>query len=122
MPKQISAPYWFLNDADDVRSSNFWRISRPSLIFKVLKLIGFAWLGTSIFTTRVSSGNARTSVEQVGSTHSESDQMYLKNAYRVLLTRARQGLIIYVPYGDEVDKTRPVSKYNGVFTYLKIVD
>ena len=44
---------------------------------------------------------------------------YLSNAYRVLLTRARQGMAIYVPAGDSTDPTRPPKFYNGVFDLLK---
>lgn len=51
----------------------------------------------------------------------EQRQRYLKNAYRVLLTRARQGLIIFVPEGEDPDKdaTRDKKFYNGIFKYLK---
>ena len=44
--------------------------------------------------------------------------MYLKNAYRVLLTRARQGMVIVIPQGDEKDPTRNPSFYNATFNYL----
>ena len=46
-------------------------------------------------------------------------QLYLKNSYRVLLTRARQGMIIFIPLGDETDATRPPSYYNSTFEYLR---
>jgi hypothetical protein len=46
------------------------------------------------------------------------NQMYLKNAYRVLLTRARQGFIVYIPRGDIADHTRLPEYYNGVYEYL----
>ena len=46
-------------------------------------------------------------------------QNYLKNAYRVLLTRARQGMVIVVPEGNEEDHTRPPSFYDSTFNYLK---
>ena len=45
-------------------------------------------------------------------------QQYLKNAYRVLLTRARQGMIIVVPNGDNEDPTRDEQFYNGTYDYL----
>ncbi len=48
-------------------------------------------------------------------------QNYLKNAYRVLLTRARQGMVIVVPPGDSEDKTRNPGSYNPTFEYLKEV-
>ena len=45
-------------------------------------------------------------------------QNYLKNAYRVLLTRARQGMVIVVPPGDLEDRTRNPASYNPTFEYL----
>ncbi|HLY61503.1 MAG TPA: DUF2075 domain-containing protein [Terriglobia bacterium] len=46
-------------------------------------------------------------------------QNYLKNAYRVLLTRARQGMVIVVPPGDSEDPTRNPASYNPTFEYLR---
>ncbi len=46
-------------------------------------------------------------------------QNYLKNAYRVLLTRARQGMVIVIPLGDEEDHTRKKEFYDPVFEYLQ---
>lgn len=48
-------------------------------------------------------------------------QMYLKNAYRVLLTRARQGMVVVVPNGDPEDPTRDSSFYDPTFEYLKSI-
>jgi DUF2075 family protein len=49
----------------------------------------------------------------------EIKQQYLKNAYRVLLTRARQGMVIYVPSGDADDPTRLPEFYDPIADYLK---
>jgi hypothetical protein len=51
----------------------------------------------------------------------KEQQTYLKNAYRVLLTRARQGMIIVVPEGDEADPTRLPDFYDPTFAYLQSV-
>ncbi len=48
----------------------------------------------------------------------EERRRYLLNAYRVLLTRARQGLVIVVPEGDSEDPTRPPEFYDPTFDYL----
>ena len=45
-------------------------------------------------------------------------QMYLKNAYRVLLTRARQGMVIVVPQGEPSDPTRDARFYDATYDYL----
>jgi hypothetical protein len=44
---------------------------------------------------------------------------YLKNAYRVLLTRARQGMVIVIPPGDAEDPTRQKEFYDPIFDYLQ---
>ena len=46
-------------------------------------------------------------------------QIYQKNAYRVLLTRARQGMVIVVPEGDQNDATRKCGFYDSTYMYLK---
>ena len=46
-------------------------------------------------------------------------RQYLKNAYRVLLTRARQGMVIFVPPGAKRDRTRSPSFYEGLYDYLR---
>jgi hypothetical protein len=46
---------------------------------------------------------------------------YLKNAYRVLLTRARQGMVIVVPEGDPLDPTRKPEFYDPTYRYLKAI-
>lgn len=46
-------------------------------------------------------------------------KQYLKNAYRVLLTRARQGMIIVIPAGDVNDPTRSPAYYDATYNYLR---
>jgi hypothetical protein len=48
----------------------------------------------------------------------EGRKRYLLNAYRVLLTRARQGMVIFVPPGEESDPTRAPAFYNETHEYL----
>jgi DUF2075 family protein len=50
--------------------------------------------------------------------HHHDRQRYLLNAYRVLLTRARQGMAIFVPPGDTADPTRAPSFYDETYEYL----
>jgi len=51
--------------------------------------------------------------------HKPENQIYQKNAYRVLLTRARQGMVIVVPEGDSNDPTRDCAYYDPTFQYLQ---
>jgi superfamily I DNA and/or RNA helicase len=55
----------------------------------------------------------------IGLWSKEDRTNYLKNAYRVLLTRARQGMVIVVPRGDSEDPTRNPLFYDATFDYLK---
>ena len=48
----------------------------------------------------------------------EINQEYQLNAYRVLLTRARQGMVIVVPEGDSSDSTRKPELYDSTYRYL----
>jgi hypothetical protein len=47
------------------------------------------------------------------------NRVYLRNAYRVLLTRARQGMIVFIPPGDATDPTRSPAFYDSTFNYLR---
>ena len=44
---------------------------------------------------------------------------YIANSYRVLLTRARQGMVIFVPHGDDQDQTRPCNVYDEIYGHLR---
>ena len=49
----------------------------------------------------------------------EKRRIYQLNAYRVLLTRARQGMVIFIPEGDPNDPTRPLIFYDPVWDFFK---
>lgn len=119
---KIEATNWFLNGKNDVRSSfhleetatefDIQGLERDWTIvcwdadlrfengdFKHLKFVGTKWQNIK----------------------SADNILYLKNAYRVLLTRARQGFVIFVPTGDETDMTAKPEYYDGIYRYLKSV-
>jgi hypothetical protein len=49
----------------------------------------------------------------------ETRAAYLANSYRVLLTRARQGMAIYVPVGSDIDDTRNPDFYDQTYAFLR---
>lgn len=49
----------------------------------------------------------------------EENKRYLKNAYRVLLTRARQGMVLFIPEGSDEDHTRRREYYDQTYEYLR---
>ncbi len=112
--------HWFLNGKDDVRSSYYLEQVATEFHIQGLEL---DW------TCVIWDGDLRYS-ENGWQTHSfrgkkwinirkKERQDYLVNAYRVLLTRARQGMVIVVPEGDEEDHTRKSSYYDPTYKYLK---
>jgi schlafen family protein len=48
----------------------------------------------------------------------DENKKYLKNAYRVLLTRARQGMVLFVPEGSNEDDSRRAAYYDHTYEYL----
>lgn len=119
MKNKISAADWFLNEPDDVRSCHFLEDVATEFDIQGLELdwclIGwdadYRYIGGAFehwkFTG--SSWKQRNRPEQ---------KRYLENAYRVLLTRARQGMVIFVPVGDPEDPTRPPQYYDDTYDYL----
>lgn len=116
----IDPSNWFLNDRTDVRSAYY--LEEVGTEFDVqgleldwsgvcwdanLRYVGGAWQCHNFRGDRWQSVNA------------PERKLYLVNAYRVLLTRARQGMVIFVPRGDAEDPTRPPAFYDGTYAFLR---
>jgi hypothetical protein len=112
--------YWFLNGMEDVRSS--YALEELASEFEVqgleLDWVGVCWDGNMRWANNSWSLHkfSGTTWRNVNDTLA---RRYLVNAYRVLLTRARQGMVIYVPYGDELDATRKPEYYDGTYSFLQ---
>lgn len=112
--------YWFLSDKDDIRSSYYLEDVATEFQVQGLELdwACVTWDGDLRY-----SNNGWKSFSFVGTKwqniHKEERKRYLINAYRVLLTRARQGMIIVIPNGDLEDETRNPEYYDNTFNYLK---
>lgn len=112
--------HWFLNDRDDVRSSYYLEDVATEFSIQGLELdwVGVTW--DADFRYR-NTGWDHLSFH--GSKWKQirkpSRQQYQKNAYRVLLTRARQGMVIIVPEGNSSDATRLPAFYDTTFRYLQ---
>lgn len=111
---------WFLSDDTDVNSAYFMELAASEFDIQGLEIdwLIFAWEGdyrycNNEFTYNQFRGSKWQKVNK------EEDKNYLKNAYRVLLTRARQGFIIYIPKGNKEDGTRLPEFYDETYNYLK---
>jgi hypothetical protein len=117
---EVDPVKWFLNDADDTRSSYYLEDAATEYQIQGLELdwTCVTWdadlrLDGTKWRHRTFKGKKWESI------HSIERQQYLVNAYRVLLTRARQGMIIFVPPGDRSDPTRLPEFYESTYLYLR---
>lgn len=117
---KIDAPIWFLNDKDDIRSSYFLEEVATEFDIQGLELdwTCVAWDG-DLFYANDQWNYRKFKGTKWQNINSNEITNYLINSYRVLLTRARQGMIIYIPFGNEEDITRPCFMYDGTFEFFK---
>ena len=116
---EIDPANWFLADKDDVRSSYYLEDVATEYDVQGLEL---DWVCVCWDASMRRINNEWELYKFVGTKFQKRSQehqrKYLLNAYRVLLTRARQGLIIFVPEGDIEDKSRNPKFYDGTYEYL----
>ena len=115
-----TAADWFLNDSLDVRSSQYLELVATEFDIQGLEIdyVCLAWDINFYYK------NGKWNYQNFEGTkwkgiNKEVDKAYLRNAYRVLMTRARQGLIIFIPHGDSFDWTRPKELYDSSYNFLK---
>lgn len=117
---EILPANWFLNGKEDVRSSYYLEDIATEFDIQGLE-IDFTCVAWDInlyhdnneWNYQSFKGSKWQNINQ------NSAKNYLLNSYRVLLTRARQGMIIYIPDVDNTDTTRPKEFYDKTFEYLK---
>ncbi|MFC1628684.1 DUF2075 domain-containing protein [Gemmatimonadota bacterium] len=109
---------WYLAPRDDVRSSFFLEVVANEYTTQGLELdfIGLCWGGDltiqhNVWTTRSFAGNSWNSARG-------DKRRFILNSYRVLLTRAREGLVIWVPRGDQEDSTRDPKVFDDTAKFL----
>jgi hypothetical protein len=116
---EVDPVHWFLNDKDDTRSSYYLEDAATEFQVQGLEVdwACVAWDGDlrsvdSGWSCHHFRGNRWCNVAKV------EGRRYLQNAYRVLLTRARQGMVIYIPPGNLSDPTRSPEFYDSTHEYL----
>lgn len=117
---QINPVHWFLNGKDDIRSSYFledvateFQVQGLELDWACVTWDGDLRYSNSGWKSFSFKGNKWQKINK------EERQKYLINAYRVLLTRARKGMIILIPEGNSEDHTRDPVFYDKTFEYFK---
>ncbi len=119
----IDPVHWFLLPRDDVRSSSFLEDAATEFDVQGLELdwACVVWDGDFRYSP---SGWQQWSFKgnRWQRINKDDRKLYLKNAYRVLLTRARQGMVVVVPEGNADDPTRMPAFYDPTFAYLQELD
>ncbi len=130
----IDAMHWFLEDKTDVRSSNFLEDAITEIQVQGLEL-DYACV---VWNADVRCDNHKWSYHKLSVKNWKADlnwdpetkwipensleqQKYMLNAYRVLLTRARKGLVVCIPEGNPQDATRLPEFYDGTYRYFKVL-
>ena len=112
---------WFLeNEENDLRSSNFLEYAVTEFSVQGLELDWSIVGWDADFSFKDNNWNKRKfRGHKWVKINTEEGSNYKSNAYRVLLTRARQGMIIFLPEGDDSDYSRQKKYYDGTFNLLK---
>jgi hypothetical protein len=115
----VDVASWFLNDGGDIRASNALEDAATEFEVQGLEL---DWTCVAWDLNLMREGDGwlprrfrGTAWERVSD---PVRQAYVVNSYRVLLTRARQGMVLFVPRGDPADPTRPPADYDAVDDWL----
>ena len=116
---EVNPVHWFLNGPEDTRSSYYLEDAATEFQVQGLELdwTCVTWDGDLRFagknwTFHDFRGDRWQNIKNAANQH------YLRNAYRVLLTRARQGMVVFVPRGELTDPTRSPAYYDSTFNYL----
>jgi hypothetical protein len=117
----LAIAQWYLNDRDDIRSSYVLEVPANEYACQGLE-IDFScvcWGGDLIYSPRSVSWTYRQlSGNKWMSVRDELRCRYVQNTYRVLLTRAREGMAVWIPRGDSSDHTRKPEEFDAVSDFL----
>lgn len=112
--------HWFLDGKEDVRSSYYLEDVATEFHVQGLELDWACVTWDADFRYNAKGWHHHSFCgDKWNKINKAERKQYLKNAYRVLLTRARQGMVLVVPEGDAEDATRHASFYDGTYSYLK---
>lgn len=119
---KINPIHWFLDGAEDTRSSFYLEDAATQFDVQGLELDWTCVTWDADFRYRPNGWEHKSFCgDRWKRINKRERQVYQKNAYRVLLTRARQGMVIVVPPGDLEDPTRKPEFYDPTFEYLREV-
>lgn len=121
--KGIRFPDWFVQPPGKIDSSNQLEVAATEFECQGLELdwTCVCWGNDFVFDAASKNWNFwRLWGTTLRAVPDPEEQNLARNVYRVLLTRAREGMILFVPKGDPTDSTRPVRFYDETVEFLKL--
>lgn len=115
---KIEPQRWFLAPTEDVRSSDALEDAATEFDVQGLELDWACVCWDANFRCGLPLKYWRFKGSRWEAIRNQSQKRYLANAYRVLLTRARQGVVVFVPNGSDEDSTRQPSFYDPIYAFL----
>ncbi|RKK03236.1 DUF2075 domain-containing protein [Pseudoroseomonas wenyumeiae] len=110
---------WFLDRWPDVRASDALEVCATEYACQGLELdlVGLAWGGDFIrsgagWQARAFAGTRWNLVQK------EEEKLFIRNTYRVLMTRGRYETVLWVPPGEDADRTRPATEFDAIAAHL----
>ncbi len=116
----VDPVHWFLNGKNDIRSSDYLEDAAPEFQVQGLELdwaCVVTWDGDPRFNAEEWSCHDFRSNRWCHIVNADN-RVYLRHAYRVRLTRARQGMVVFIPFGEATDPTRAPAFYDATFNDL----
>ncbi|MFB3431595.1 MAG: DUF2075 domain-containing protein [Phycisphaerales bacterium] len=118
--RNFDVPRWFLDPPTDIRSSHSLEVAMTEFSCQGLEIdfTGVCW-GGDLLRTSVGWDHRAFKGSRWTQLRGDTKQRYLINKYRVLLTRGREGMVVWVPDGDDSDPTRDPIALNRTAEYLQ---
>ncbi|MBQ6726279.1 MAG: DUF2075 domain-containing protein [Bacteroidales bacterium] len=121
-------PNWFLDSSEYVGSSDYLEVALNEFFVQGLEIDYATVMWDADFRYDQNNNDweyfcfdGKNKWSKRDEPHQDIKRFYMKNAYRVLLTRARLGMVIFVPEGSSTDKTRNPKFYDCTYNYLKSI-
>jgi DUF2075 family protein len=113
---------WFLDAPTAISASNQLEIAASEFECQGLELdfVGVCWGGDFMYDPALKSwAFRRLRSNKWNQVRNVVDRQYMLNKYRVLMTRAREGMILWVPRGEPTDQTRLPQGFDSTAEFLK---
>lgn len=113
--------HWYLNEPGDIRSSFALEVPANEYTCQGLELdfTCLCWGGDLLWDeSQMAWQHSRLSGNRWQKQRTSVAQQFSENSYRVLLTRGREGMVLWIPNGDATDHTRAPGPLDATAHFL----